>query len=84
MEDSHFHCADPDFRRNPKTDRFCWHCQRDLKIGVGYKIFVSKEFVLNLIHKEYKDLYEHYECLIGPECAKHIPLDFIVIEKHEK
>jgi len=26
----------PDYRRNPKTDSFCAHCQRDLLVGTKF------------------------------------------------
>jgi len=69
--------VDPDFRRNPKTDRYCFYCQRDLKPGVGYTIFVV-DLCLQVVHPEDKNMIESFECLIGPECAKRIPQEYVV------
>lgn len=67
------HYLDPDLRRQPKTNRFCAVCQRDLK-GEGSVIWLA-EGCHHAVHPLDIDGTE-VAALIGPECATVLPSGF--------
>jgi hypothetical protein len=75
------HECDPDYRRDPKTDYYCWHCNRDLKQGRGHSVLVVEE-VAGLLHPEDKNQTVSVECKMGSECVKsqNVPREFLISE----
>lgn len=71
--------ADPDFRRTPKTDCFCYMCQKDIK-GSSSTVFLSRDdtFVLLKVADvcDLIDVELIWPVLIGPECEKQVPVDY--------
>ena len=73
------HQCDPDYRRTPKTDRYCWHCQRDIKHeSVIAKTFVCADPIMCVVHPDDSHMVDCSLLEIGPECLKKIPFAFIV------
>jgi hypothetical protein len=70
------HC-NPDYRRDPKTDRYCWHCQRDLANNCGSAVNVVFDSMA-IVHPMDKHLVESESCLMGPEClrSQSVPVEF--------
>lgn len=76
MFEQRLHFTDPDYRRDPKTDRFCALCQRDLKEGASVvRALQSGQEACCIVHPD--DAIEgDFEVLVGPECAKKVPAEF--------
>lgn len=72
--------GDPDFRRQPKTKRFCYHCQKDLTCLAKHFILVCDDGSLHVVDPEDANRVPHQQCEIGPECAKYYPREFVVSE----
>lgn len=73
---------DPDFRREPKTDHWCFLCQKDLKPGAPYRVIRMELDVFHAIHPddweaaktEITRPIEQWQ--IGPDCARRIGLEW--------
>ena len=79
------HFLDPDFRRTPKTMQFCAVCQRDIKekgLKKSVKIYLN-DGCFEAVHPA--DIGElKVKVLIGivgAECKKNIPNEFIITEQ---
>lgn len=73
------HFTDPDYRKDPKTDRFCGLCQRDLKPGARVVQAIEADGEHGcIVHPEdaSAEELEHYKMLVGPECAKKVPPEY--------
>lgn len=80
---------DPDFRRNPKTNRYCIICQRDLKEGQPHRRICYELDVYEAVHADDWEIAAadistrraphldavQYE-LIGMDCAKRLGFDY--------
>jgi hypothetical protein len=79
MGEPRIHDCDPDFRRRPKTNRYCWHCQRDLSAGSGSIVFLVLESY-SLVHPKDREMVQCESVLIGPECLRKqkVPKDFVL------
>lgn len=72
--------VDPDFRRDPKTDVFCWRCQKDLKPGQSRKWVHIINGGTDLLHPDDEDQYDAIAnaatdlgCFpVGMDCARKI------------
>lgn len=72
--------VDPDFRRDPKTDVFCWRCQKDLKPGQPRKWVHIINGGIDLLHPDDEDQYDRIAnaasdlgCFpVGMDCARRI------------
>lgn len=69
---------DYDARPQPKTDRWCVCCQRDIKPGRPARVVRILDFPWVLHPDDAGDLGEQF--LIGLDCAKKIGLEFSVPE----
>lgn len=74
----HYLDCNPDFRRKPQTDFFCWRCQKDLDRTQPHALVVFSldgEFILHPGDIEAIDA-----CLnvlpVGMDCAKKIGLEW--------
>lgn len=67
---------DPDFRRDPKTGAFCYVCQRDIP-QPRFKVWVDLD-CMAAVHPEDAKEPLHALLLIGPECAKKVPAEYLV------
>ena len=81
---------DPDFRRDPKTGRFCLICQRDLKDGQPHRRVMYELDRYEAIHSEdweqaerqippTRPQYGHDSVLIHPigmDCARRLGLEW--------
>lgn len=72
---------DVDYRREPKTGRYCVNCQRD--VGVGARFVTLLDFPDNgppeVMHPHDLGLYARdrlSEHLIGNDCAKRLGLEW--------
>lgn len=73
------HACEPDYRMDPKTERYCWCCQRDLKPGAGRKVYVMFDD-MQLVHPADVDAAGLcVSSLMGPECIKKnkVPPEFL-------
>ncbi|HDZ27032.1 MAG TPA: hypothetical protein ENH65_11050 [Candidatus Aminicenantes bacterium] len=70
-------CIDPDFRRDPKSDFFCYRCQKSLNGKKHRWIYVDPECNLTAIHPEDAEGIEPVP--VGLDCAKRIGLEFSFI-----
>lgn len=83
--------TDPDFRREPKTLRYCLICQRDLKPGQPHRIVRYELDKFEAIHTEDWELAEQeipprwaecrqHDCIqdhpIGMDCARKLGLEW--------
>lgn len=73
--------TDPDFRREPKTNRFCALCQKDLPLTHRWAFYVCDGFAV--VHPEDTDRYVGGDGQmvwgwqpIGNDCAKKFPPDW--------
>jgi hypothetical protein len=71
------HWLDPDFRPTPKTERYCCVCYRDLSAGSGQTVRIDAESGMWVIHPEDASAQNSVEALVGADCAKKIPTEFI-------
>lgn len=69
--------GNPNYRHNPKTDRFCWHCQCDMREGSGYTVHLATDNWMSLIHPDDATPENSEPVLMGPECAKRVPHAFL-------
>ena len=79
---------DPDFRRNPKTNRFCERCQRDLKPGQPYRLICYELDVMEAVHQDDWEIAQAHitanrtcrdpVCIqpIGMDCARKLGLEW--------
>ena len=80
---------DPDYRRDPKTDRYCYRCQRDLKPGQPFRYIAYELDRPEAIHADDWEAAKieivarrapHLDAfVIGPvgmDCARKIGLEF--------
>lgn len=70
------HFLGPDFRRIPKTKKWCCICSRDLKGDTGKRVRVDNEADCLVIHPDDATEGNSYAGWVGPECAKQIPPEF--------
>ena len=78
----------PDFRRDPRTNRYCVVCQRDLKEGQPHRIVMFELDTYDAVHSEdweaaQQDILGRRTAndpvcigLVGMDCAKRIGLEF--------
>lgn len=76
--------VDPDFRRQPKTQRFCWRCQKDLKSDQKTRWIHLVDGGGAILHPEDEHLYNDpagdlYWFEVGLDCAKKIGLEWTVL-----
>lgn len=62
---------DFDARRDPRTDRFCIRCQRDLRPGMRARVVWMVPGEPMLVHPEDRDGSEE-SWLLGPECLRRV------------
>lgn len=73
---------DPDFRRRPKTARFCEMCQRDLKPGQPHRIVRCELDKYEAIHPEdwepasVEISRPIVEFMIGMDCARRLGMEW--------
>ena len=71
------HYTNPDFRRDPKTNRFCCVCQRDIKGKPAGFVYLAGGG-MDVYHLE--DAPHQEDALrweVGSECLKKIPAEFV-------
>lgn len=71
-----FDC-DPDFRRNPKTQFFCWRCQKDIKPDQPHLFVHLVDGGSLILHPDSEQDYvsDSGDCgsfPVGMDCAKRI------------
>ena len=84
MSDYRAKWMDPDFRRDPKTSRWCEVCQRDLKPGQPHRRILFRFDRYEAVHAEDWELAmppDHsgegwIEGKIGMDCAKRLGLEW--------
>lgn len=73
-------CIDPDYRRDPKTKRFCIRCQRDIYDGAKYMLVYIRASGHEAVHPRFAKLLADSKELgwqpIGMDCARIIGLDW--------
>lgn len=72
---------DPDYRRDPTTDRWCELCQRDLKPGQPHRRLMWNVDTLEAVHGEdWEAAAMERRTLsvspVGMDCAKKLGLEF--------
>lgn len=77
--------VDPDFRRDPKTDLYCFVCQRDIKKGfryLGHAIMGATEVVhpddRQIADRELPSEDNLGLLPVGSDCAKRVGLEWFV------
>jgi hypothetical protein len=80
------HHTSPDYRRNPKTNRFCALCQRDI-LGPSVRAY-ALDGPQCLVHPADAAAASQaggdvFVVELGPECAKLIPQDFRISGNHQ-
>ena len=74
---------DHDARREPKTDRFCIKCQKDIKQDQPARVVMLRVSDMYVLHPDdATDDCERY--LVGLDCAKKIGLEFSRPENTDK
>lgn len=72
------HYTDPDYRRSPKTACYCAVCQRDIRdVAKATRVILWGDELSHIVHPA-DATSNDMPALIGPECAKEIPAEFIV------
>lgn len=69
---------DGDYRRQPKTDRYCTYCQKDIKPESRTRsVYIVEE---HMIHPDDKHLYEGDvgTFIVGLDCARTIGMEWTV------
>lgn len=71
--------CDPDYRKTPKTNRYCWHCQKDLENGQEKAVYVDLG-TMSIVHPDDRHLVNSVMCLIGKTCIRNqkIPDEFTI------
>ncbi|NTF18081.1 hypothetical protein G6L37_06660 [Agrobacterium rubi] len=82
--DPRLNFIDYDARPQPKTDRFCCKCQRDLKVGQTHR-YVYVVDGMCAVHPEdiaarEKQADDYGWLLVGLDCAKKIGLEWTLAE----
>jgi len=79
---------DPDYRRDPKTDRYCQKCQRDLGLAQPHRRIMWELDTMDAVHgedwevadAEIRTRREHRDPinvgLVGMDCARRIGLEW--------
>lgn len=67
--------ADPDFRKTPKTDDWCWRCQKDLKPGQARRHVRIVAGGVELAHPDDMAVFDNTPgdcgCFpVGADCAR--------------
>lgn len=74
---------DPDFRHEPKTARFCYRCQKDIRPEAPARWVFLRNDGANVLHPEdvaaYRAPNDIGWVLIGPECARFLGEDWITV-----
>lgn len=77
--------VDPDFRRDPKTDLYCFVCQKDLKKGfryLGHAIMGATEVVhpddRQIADRELPSEDNLGLLPVGSDCAKRVGLEWFI------
>lgn len=73
--------CDPDFRREPKTQVFCWRCQKDLKPNQSRRWIHLVDGGMKILHPDSESEYvsdsgEMGYFPVGVDCAKIIGLEW--------
>jgi hypothetical protein len=73
--------CDPDFRRDPKTDLYCWRCQKDLKPGQPRRYIHLINDGNEILHPGSEGEYtpDDKDCgvlPVGMDCAKKIGIEW--------
>lgn len=76
---------DPDYRKTPKTDRYCVRCQRDIKPETQARMVHVVESGISVLHPEDEKLYtpdagDRGLQLIGMDCAAAIGMEWTTIQ----
>ncbi len=71
---------DPDFRPQPKTDRFCCVCQRDIKHNTAGVVHLG-DGCFEAIDSTEDDFDASFTGRLGPECVKKIPSELVTKTK---
>jgi hypothetical protein len=81
---------DPDYRRDPKTERFCVRCQKDLKPGQPFRVIHLVDGGPFALHRDDEAAYQAQSAAapggqdagelgcfpVGMDCARKIGLEF--------
>lgn len=72
---------DPDFRREPKTDLFCYCCQKDIKPGSNYRMIHVIAGGAKVLHPDSEADFvagagDMGSFPIGPDCARKLGLQW--------
>lgn len=72
---------DPDNRRDPKTDHYCYRCHKDIKPGAKTRQIHIINGGLEILHpadesKYTSDAGDMYWFEVGMECAKKIGIEY--------
>lgn len=79
---------DPDYRRDPKTGRYCEACQRDLKQGQPHRLIMWELDTMDAVHGEDWEVARDEIAarraarnpvntgLIGMDCARRLGLEW--------
>lgn len=75
-----FDC-DPDFRRDPKTQLFCWRCQKDLKPDQAKRWIHLVDGGNQILHPDSEGDYRSDEAdcgflPVGMDCARKIGIEW--------
>ena len=70
---------DPDYKKEPKTETYCCHCQKDIKrVESAYKVWIDIDsFRLSFYKPTTKALAKEgwVKALLGNSCKKHLRID---------
>lgn len=76
--------VDYDARREPKTNRFCCKCQKDIKVGKPFRWVHLVDGGYSALHSEDEEAYVKWGGdrgdlgghRIGPDCARQVGLEY--------
>lgn len=75
----------PDYRREPRTDFYCAHCQRDIKPGSDFRHVYIIEGGTKILHPSLIEAYDKSKndrmCgywPVGMDCAKKIGKEWVI------
>lgn len=78
MRLQHYLDSNPDFRRQPKTERYCWRCQKDLGANQPARFITFTADGEHIIHPA--DIDQATATLgafpVGLDCAAKIGMDW--------
>lgn len=67
---------DPDYRREPKTNRYCVRCQKDIGANQGARRVWTPDGQWHMVVHPEDVIHGDVAHLIGSDCAKKIGLEW--------